>query len=169
MQSLAPLAACVKALDLKTDTFDNRILAQKTMYLFQLMGADLGYRFSWELRGPYARELAVALDQVTLDWETLKGYTLRREVDERAGALRAALDTVPDGMSRADWAELLASVHYLKHISPEPKQKGLPCIIGHLRTLKPDRFTDQQLDDACNTLKSLGLWDVKTARANGLR
>ena len=39
------------------DTLDDRKLIQKAVYLGQLSGVDLGYRFGWYIRGPYSTSL----------------------------------------------------------------------------------------------------------------
>ncbi len=43
--------------DLSVKDFHSRLSLQKTVYLIQLAGIDLGYRFSWYRHGPYSREL----------------------------------------------------------------------------------------------------------------
>ena len=50
------------------DTFSQRFNIQKRVYLIQLMGYDLGYRYGWYIRGPYCREL------------TADAFTLRDEI-----------------------------------------------------------------------------------------
>ncbi|MHA1731449.1 MAG: hypothetical protein ACTSU5_05875 [Promethearchaeota archaeon] len=40
------------------NNFSNRLVLQKTIYLIQKLGFDLGYRFNWYLRGPYSPSLA---------------------------------------------------------------------------------------------------------------
>lgn len=46
--------------DFSMDTFDDRLLLQKFIYLLQAHGIYLGYDYSWYLRGPYCSTLATA-------------------------------------------------------------------------------------------------------------
>ena len=52
-------------------TFSERLNIQKRVYLTQLTGLDLGYRFGWYIRGPYCRELTA--DAFTLKDELTAG------------------------------------------------------------------------------------------------
>ncbi len=60
MQMDHVLLKCVMdLLNLPTDltSFSDRLCLQKYVYLAQICGVDLGYRFSWYLRGPYCTAL----------------------------------------------------------------------------------------------------------------
>src|SRR3989442_1336381 len=43
--------------ELRLDDFPSRLSLQKTIYLVQAAGVDLGYSYSWYLRGPYSSAL----------------------------------------------------------------------------------------------------------------
>ena len=43
--------------DLDLGKFDHRVIAQKTVFLLQLKGLDMGYDFGMYLRGPYSPSL----------------------------------------------------------------------------------------------------------------
>ncbi|HBE69751.1 MAG TPA: hypothetical protein DDW52_16520 [Planctomycetaceae bacterium] len=102
---------------------ENRIRLQKAVYLAQRLGADLGYRFSWYLRGPYSTNL-------TADYYSLKealnvGDDDSNEfelIDNMKTQLRRAkeLFQVPQDVELEDeheWLELLASLDYLIKVS----------------------------------------------------
>ena len=57
--------------NISLDTFSQRFNIQKRLYLIQLMGSDLGYRYGWYLKGPYCRNLTV--DAFTLRDELAAG------------------------------------------------------------------------------------------------
>ena len=107
-------------------TFSERFNLQKRIYLIQLMGQDLGYRYSWYLRGPYSRDLTA--DAFTLKDELAGGerdherFNLsddalaRIEKAKRLWAVQAGV-----GVDSDQWLELLASLHYLRHIAYWPK------------------------------------------------
>jgi len=43
--------------DISLETFSQRFNIQKRIFLVQVMGCDLGYRYGWYIWGPYCREL----------------------------------------------------------------------------------------------------------------
>src|SRR5438105_1432600 len=45
---------------LSVESFDDRLILQKAVYLLQAAGVHLGYRFRWYLRGPYSPEMTAA-------------------------------------------------------------------------------------------------------------
>ncbi len=47
----------LKQAGVEPEEFDQRLTIQKKIYLGQLTGVDIGYRFSWYRYGPYCREL----------------------------------------------------------------------------------------------------------------
>ncbi len=106
---------------LELDTFEQRLTIQKKLYLTQLTGLDLAYRFGWYLHGPYSRELTrdafrlkeeMELGERDFENETLGAFARKRV--EQAPEIWA---NKPDGIGDDDWLELLASLHYLKHIA----------------------------------------------------
>lgn len=56
----------------RMDSFSERLKYQKMVYLMQLFGIDLGYRFEWYLRGPYCTELTAdgfEIDKHRKEWK----------------------------------------------------------------------------------------------------
>lgn len=100
------------------ETLTDRIRVQKAVYLAQLSGVDLGYRFGWYVHGPYS-------PQLTKDYFALASSN----AEASSGALRPDLVTkledvkglfsVPNGVDLLDheWIELVASVDYLQRVS----------------------------------------------------
>lgn len=171
-QSRIDLALVLQHLGLPftLDTFSQRLTLQKEVYLAQLTGADLGYRFNWYLRGPYSPGLTV--DAFTLVDEVQGGdrefdeYTLQKSVEQqldKAGELWALPERF-DG-SRDEWLELLASLHYLRHIAYRPKgtARNFDDCFHELAQAKP-RFSHmkKQARSAWRRLKEFGLIDHKT-------
>jgi uncharacterized protein YwgA len=99
------------------DTVDERKRVQKTIYLGQIAGVDLGYHFGWYLKGPYSPELTK--DYYDLD-EALSDGDQEYQKKELKGHLKGKLQSIKSivtqpcdvPLSQADWLELLASVHY---------------------------------------------------------
>jgi uncharacterized protein YwgA len=156
--------------DVSLDTFSQRFNIQKRIYLIQLIGHDLGYRYGWYLRGPYSRNLTV--DAFTLRDELAGGdkeyeglhlparSTQRIERAKRLWAVPAAL-----AMGNDEWLELLASLHYLKHIAywPKDSDKNFEAVFRALIAAKPQfdgaRHTAQA---AWRRLDAFGLIASKT-------
>src|SRR5437016_4529128 len=68
------------------DSFSQRFNIQKRIYLIQLFGYDLGYRYGWYIRGPYSRHL-------TADAFTLKDEIAMGEKDHEEFTLSAEAAT----------------------------------------------------------------------------
>jgi hypothetical protein len=96
------------------ETFSDRLLLQKATYLVQAAGVQLGYRYSWYLKGPYSPELTRDYFRLTADTTIARGYQIRDDLQQAVE--RVAQNSHPpdgSGLSRPEWLELLASLHYL--------------------------------------------------------
>lgn len=133
---------------LNLDSFNKRLTVQKKVYLTQLMGVDLGFRFGWYLRGPYSTgltETAFALiDDISTGDREFDKYSLHTETARKVKKANT-LCTPPDNFqgSDEDWIELLASLHYLRHIAYRPKNaiRDFDDTFQELIETKP-RFTN---------------------------
>ncbi len=94
------------------DEFEGRLSLQKVVYLLQAFGVNLGYSFSWYLRGPYCSLLAT------------NGFTLERVYNmlpdhqtkfrnQRAQKKFQRFTKFINGKD-LESLEILASAHYLK-------------------------------------------------------
>ena len=101
--------------------FTKRKILQKKVYLLQLTGLDLGYRYNWYLKGPYCPALADATftlrEEVKYDNE-FDEYEFNSKTMSRFDTLDEII-ALPDTLQteESEWLELLASLHYLKHIA----------------------------------------------------
>lgn len=125
-------------------TVRQRKTVQKGVYLGQIAGVDLGYRYNWYVMGPYSPSLTrdyFALSESLSAGDDPSGFELQEAVRARLSKARDLLP-VPDNvdLSQDDWMELLASLHYLM------KQRRLPLAAAReqLDRQKPHvaRFTD---------------------------
>lgn len=114
---LVGLKLALDALGVETDTstFQNRLALQKAAYLAQAAGLNLGYRHTWYRKGPYSPDLTRDYFALAETPDVARGYKLRDDVDQRLRAV-AAYTLPPTGvtLTRDNWLELLASVHYLR-------------------------------------------------------
>jgi uncharacterized protein YwgA len=107
--------------DIKIDYFNDRKVLQKKVYLLQLTGIDLGYRYNWYLQGPYSPALANAAftlrEEIRYDDEYNK-YELNAKTVGKLEILDGIVG-IPDNLdtNEPEWLELAASLHYLKHIA----------------------------------------------------
>jgi hypothetical protein len=101
-------------LQFKIDTFEDRLILQKAIYLAQAGGVHLGYYYHWYLYGPYSPSLtrdeyAIA-DELTQDMDDSKSWKLDAESLSRLKRLQGL---IPERQNRRRKLELLASVHFL--------------------------------------------------------
>jgi len=104
------------------ETLDDRKRVQKAVYLGQLSGVDLGYRFGWYVMGPYCPSLtrdyfplAESLASGDNDWE---GKSLKQTVKEKMSRIRSLMVPPEDvDLSQENWLELVASLDFLRRVS----------------------------------------------------
>lgn len=121
-QSQVALKLMLESLNVPTTIarVEDRKTVQKAVYLGQVAGVDLGYRYNWYRMGPYSPGLtrdyfALAAALNSGDSEPAGGYELRSPIRERLAQLQPLLEAPGSvTLSRADWLELVASVHYLR-------------------------------------------------------
>ena len=119
---------------------DDRKALQKLVYLGQVAGADLGYRFSWYLMGPYCSDLAddyfaLKASLAFVD-EQVGRRSLHPSILRSLDSLRAAIRRPNDcELADHDWLELLASYDYLIRVSkltPDDATEHLKAKKRHL-------------------------------------
>jgi len=115
-QIAAKLVVDKLGLDFRMDSFSNRLILQKAIYLAQASGVDLGYYFSWYLRGPYCSTLAG--DGFAIQEEQKNGSkeTQNWHLGDSAKANLRRIQPVFDEKDEGKLArklELLASIHFL--------------------------------------------------------
>jgi uncharacterized protein YwgA len=104
------------------ETVDDRKRVQKAIYLGQLAGVPLGYRFGWYLKGPYSPDLTKdyynLAEAIAIGEDEYKGKVLLPALRGRLQRIKPLL-IVPENVPLPveDWLELVSSVHYLRQIS----------------------------------------------------
>lgn len=129
---------------------------QKAVYLGQLSGVDLGYRFGWYIMGPYSPPLARDYYQLAEELVTSQADVSAKQLLPNVAALLERISPLlkppatvklPD----ADWLELLASYHYLRAVSRNSRADAE----ARLQTQKP--HVAPWLDQADAALRKFGL------------
>lgn len=98
---------------LSMDEFEDRLEVQKIPYLAQQYGLDLGYTFSWYLKGPYSK-------QVTQDGFLIHN-TLQRGEQIKPGhfldkqILQEFREIIEPHMNDPTWLEIAGSLLYLRN------------------------------------------------------
>jgi len=97
-----------------------RIVLQKVVYLGQASGADLGYRYSWYLNGPYSTDLTRDYYKLVEDSEAqaeAPKYDLAEELSRPLESIKPLL-AKPKGFhgGNDEWLELIASLDYAMRV-----------------------------------------------------
>ena len=151
------------------DELDDRVFLQKIIYLLQLLGVNLGFRFSWYKIGPYSSDLAKTAYQIQECIEEytneLSGVKIRDDVEEKIDMLKNVKDQKPDNISLHKWFELVSSIHYLKYISAtDPSSITADNIEDQLHKAGKTNFNSSHIRAAWDQLESLGLIERKSLR-----
>ncbi len=145
-------------LPFKVDSFEDRLIMQKAVYLAQAAGVNLGYYYHWYLHGPYSPsltrdEFAIAMD-ISAGMDEFKGWKLDAGSSQRLERMRG-LFTEPERAKLAEKLELLASVHFLvdrKQVSGVDTGR----ITATLERFNKD-FSEEDVKEALGELIDYGL------------
>ncbi len=147
------------------NSFDNRLFLQRTIYLLQILGIDLRFRFAWHLRGPHSDALALCAFEINSSEKMKTDFNsliLRPEVLQILERLVQWMEKKPTDLSKSRWLELLSSIHYLKHIS-QPSPSVTPISVRkYLKITNTLEFCEQDIRAAWEVLNEAGLIDYKT-------
>lgn len=129
------------------DSFEKRLKMQKAVYLLQEMGVPVGdYAFFWYKHGPYSQDLQDAMYAVD-NHDSSSDITFSSDMNSALERLSELLNQKVK-YKTPQWAECLASLHYLQSnvfsASSDPKD-----IVAELKRRKP------HLDDENLNLKAL--------------
>lgn len=97
-------------------TFEERLILQKSIYLAQAAGVELGYYYRWYLRGPYCPSLTddgfEIGNQIAVGSDNSKGWKLERKAQAILNRLKPLFlsESVEE---LAEKLEPLASVHFI--------------------------------------------------------
>lgn len=150
-----------KQLGIEKDTFDERLISQKKVYLLQALGTDLGYHYNWYLRGPYSPVLTSYM-YANLDWlkdsnTELADYRLSCDAENNIRCVNEMTQQSSSaGLTESAWYELLASLHYIYQNKRSWEVTGAKEIFRKLRQYKP-QYTDKQCEMAFDILCGAGL------------
>jgi len=118
-----------------------RIVLQKVVYLAQAAGADLGYRYSWYLNGPYSTDLTRDYYKLVDDAESqaeAPKYVLSDELSQLLESIKPLL-TKPHIFREGedDWLELVASLDYAMRVLRMSPDNAVAFVKGEKPHLAP--------------------------------
>lgn len=145
---------------LAVDSFNQRLILQKTVYLLQSAGVRNGYRFRWYLKGPYCTELTSDAFGIVGEGEAGQKELRTWHLDSPSGQLVSQLSSLlhrkgEQEHEQARRLELFASVLFLINT----KQCSETDIAG-IRQLLADskkHFSEEDIRQALSELCSYGL------------
>ncbi len=114
-------------------TVSRRKALQKAIYLGQVAGIDLGYRYNWYVMGPYSPGLTrdyFAMDEALRAGEEMPVHALKSAVSAALARVKPLmLPPVDVHLSPADWLELLASADYLLRVRRMSKESAQQLLV----------------------------------------
>lgn len=142
-----------QALGVGKDTFDDRLLSQKKIFLLQELGVDIGYSYNWYVRGPYSPDLTTYIfnNLDVLREQDFSQYRFSDDVQQRINSVNALSNARPVSLSIPSWYELLASVLYIK------KKWKKNDVFASLIQYKP-QYTQEHFNSAVQQLTALGCY-----------
>ena len=145
-------------LPFQINSFEDRLILQKAIYLAQAAGVHLGYYYHWYLYGPYSSSLtrdeyAIAMD-ISSGLDESEGWKLDDSSSHRLEQIQDIFsETKRDKLAKK--LELLASVHFLidrKQVSKVDTSR----ITATLKKFNKD-FSEENVKDALVELRTYGL------------
>lgn len=101
--------------DFEMDTFDGRLKLQKTVYLLQAFGVNMGYHFNWYKRGPYSPDLTRDGFEVSKDKKHMAYMPVKFRDDDTLAKYDNFKKFIADQKDNADSLEIAASLCYRRN------------------------------------------------------
>lgn len=145
-------------LSIKKESFDDRLICQKKVYLLQSLGTDLGYSYNWYVRGPYSPALTnyVYNNLDVLASENFDECKLSMKAQKNIDSVNGLADDKRPELNIASWYELLASLLYIDNNRESWKiDEKDQSLFDELMTYKP-QYSLEQCNAAYDILKKRG-------------
>lgn len=149
-------------LKISKDSFDDRLICQKKMYLLQSLGTDLGYSYNWYIRGPYSPSLTnyVYNNLDVLSSNDFEKYKLSESAEKNVSVVNSLIEDKRADLGEASWYELLASLLYIiKNRESWKVDDNNSSLFSALIKFKP-QYNNEQCECALSVLKSKGFVEV---------
>jgi uncharacterized protein YwgA len=144
---------------LRVATFDERLILQKTIYILQSAGIQIGYRYRWHLKGPYSSDMASGAFGILREGEAaqdeLRGWCLDNESIALIEKLKPLLAVGTSKQEQARRLELLGSALYL--IRTEQVSRSDHESLTKILVRNGKKFSTDEVRNAVKELRSYGL------------
>lgn len=140
------------------DSFDDRLICQKKIYLLQALGTDLGYAYNWYVRGPYSPSLTnyVYTNLDVLENNDFSKYKLSKKAQDNVDKVNGLINSIRQDFYGASWYEILASLLYIYNNKESWGIKNSKEeLFDTLINAKP-QYTKEQCGYAFNVLENNG-------------
>lgn len=145
---LGMLIKDVYSLDMST--FEGRLKLQKTVYLLQSFGIDLGYRFGWYLRGPYCPDLTKDGFSLMSEKQNVPNITPRFQDKGDQARYDRFKGFMGNKKENADLLEIAASICFRRNDDGMDKDLALKLTEG-----KMPQFTKDDCETVWKELEGL--------------
>lgn len=130
------------------DSFEKRLIFQKTVYFLQQFGIDLGYRFNWYIAGPYSQYLAGDGFKLERIYDQSPEIEIKEAYVENFNKFSEFIKSIRNDKKRL---EVLSSIHFLNSLGIKRDK------IFEMIKNKKEHFSDKDIEDGYEYLKKFGL------------
>ena len=124
------------------NTFEGRLVLQKTVYLLQSLGLYFGYKFSWYVHGPYSPELTREAFKIYPFFNEIPRAKFAKPQTEKR--FQDYLHFIGEKRNDADWLEQLACIHFLSSLNPSAGRDDIiNAVLNH-----EHHFSKKQCEEA---------------------
>jgi len=137
---------------LNIDTFGERKILQKTIYLLQSLGINLRYNYNWYIHGPYSPGLANDAYEIVANKDyyaaEIKNYNLTKDALDVIENYKRLFNTRKEDEL---WLELISSLLFLRKNFNRNERESLKEILLKKKTKFADYSNlDEALDMVCS-------------------
>lgn len=151
-------------LAISKDSFDDRLICQKKIYLLQSLGTNLGYTYNWYVRGPYSPALTTYL-YTNLDVLASHDYSdckLAEIAEKNIQCVNHLEREKRSDFTAASWYELLASLLYIYNNKESWKiDSQKQSLFITLVKYKP-QYSEEQCQYAYDVLGNAGFVEMES-------
>lgn len=143
---------CDQFSNLNVQSFQTRILLQKTIFILQEIGLNLGYDYNWYLRGPYSPQLTADAFEIQNDVALFQEEAGKYKLTDTATSVIARVHAIIGEKINDDtFMELVASLVFLSKYY----RRNDEDLIVLLKNKKPKFNDDLYIREGLSVVKAL--------------
>ncbi|MEE0537195.1 MAG: hypothetical protein UC749_01935 [Ruminococcus sp.] len=145
-------------LNISNESFDDRLISQKKIYILQSLGTNLGYEYNWYIRGPYSPSLTTYIynNIDVLSVSDFSSYKIASNVKDNIEIVNSIVKEKDSlNLSVSSFYELVASLLYIYNHRESWKidKDDLDTLYNELLRYKP-QYDKEQCQKAFEIIKS---------------